>query len=181
MFLTAGTCGSQAPGALSAQSPVGASAGHPRMRRLVAVAGGQSLQMRRGRRERCRPRSTARTPAQGACKTIEAGSVRLDWKRCEPNGHPQRSDLARIMQEGWAQDVRGPGGGTLAGCGTPKPTTATNAVGGAVSAVRCLRPSVGHGRPCAHGLRELRDLTAQRLQRADENLRERRERLDRVG
>lgn len=36
--------------------------------------------------ERYRPRSTARTKAESARNAIEAGSARLDWKRCKPDG-----------------------------------------------------------------------------------------------
>lgn len=36
--------------------------------------------------ERYRPRSTARTQAESARKTIEAGSAKLDWKRCKTDG-----------------------------------------------------------------------------------------------
>ena len=36
--------------------------------------------------ERYRPRSTVRTQAQSARNAIEAGSARLDWKRCKTDG-----------------------------------------------------------------------------------------------
>jgi hypothetical protein len=36
--------------------------------------------------ERYRPHSTARTQAQSTRKMIEAGSARLDWKRCKADG-----------------------------------------------------------------------------------------------
>ncbi len=36
--------------------------------------------------ERYDPRSAARVQAQSARKTIEAGTARLDWKRCKADG-----------------------------------------------------------------------------------------------
>jgi hypothetical protein len=42
--------------------------------------------------ERYDPRSPARTRAQSARKTIEAGTAKLDWKRCKADG-PGRTKL----------------------------------------------------------------------------------------
>jgi hypothetical protein len=42
--------------------------------------------------ERYDPRSPARTHAQVARKTIEAGNAKLDWKRCKADG-PGRTEL----------------------------------------------------------------------------------------
>jgi hypothetical protein len=42
--------------------------------------------------ERYSPRSPARAQAHGARRTIEAGTTRLDWKRCKADG-PGRTKL----------------------------------------------------------------------------------------